>query len=104
VEEKRTKRRFTSEFKEEAVELAKKIGNGKAAGELGVSESCIRNWRKKFDPSISNQSYEIPKKSYDELAKENRRLQRENGYLKEINKILKKSTAIFSSDHMGSLK
>jgi len=42
--------------------------------------------------------------SYDQLEREVGRLQKENGYLKEINKVLKKSTAIFSSDHLGGLK
>lgn len=107
-QEKGTHRKFSLEFKKEAVELAKKQGNSKAAKELGVSESCIRYWRKKDDtpPSggdLDNSGFK-KNKSYNELEKENRRLEKENGYLREINKILKKSTAIFSADHMGGLK
>ena len=99
---RRPKRKFTEEFKLEAVELAKKIGNVQAGKELDLNESLIRTWKKKFE----NSSIDIKtdKKSYADLERENRRLSKENGYLKEINKVLKKSTAIFSSDQMGGLK
>lgn len=104
MEEKkrRTRRSFSEEFKGEAVELAEKIGLLKAAKELDINESVIRSWRRKLKEPVSRPTSE--KKSYAELEKENRRLAKENGYLKEINKVLKKSTAIFSSDHLGGLK
>jgi transposase len=100
---KKTKRSFSEEFKQEAVELAKKIGNSKAAKELDINESSIRLWKKKQESpeSLINRS---KKKSYDELEKELKRVQKELGYMKEINKVLKKSTAIFSADQMGSIK
>lgn len=103
---KKVKRVFSQEFKEEAVELAKKNGVRKTAEELGVHESCIQRWKRdqehpKKSSSISQQKN---KKSYEELEKENNKLKKENGYLKEINKVLKKSTAIFSQDHMGGSK
>jgi transposase len=100
----KTKRSFSQEFKDEAVDLAKREGNSKAARDLGVNEACIRNWRNKQESPKVIPSQTGTKKSYDELEKENRKLEKENGYLREINKVLKKSTAIFSADHMGFLK
>jgi transposase len=104
VEIKPKRRHHSKEFKLEALELAKAIGITSAARELGIHVTSIRTWKSKFEGPQKNIKSSDVKKSYSELEKENRRLQRENGYLKEINKVLKKSTAIFSSDHMGSLK
>jgi len=104
VEEKvkRIQRQFSLEFKKEAVELAKKVGNSKAASDLGINESQIRQWKSKFNPTFPKLSLEG--KSYSDLEKEVRRLSKENGYLKEINQVLKKSTAIFSVDQLGYFK
>ena len=89
---KRAKRQFSLEFKKEAIELAKKVGNSQAARDLGLSESHIRAWKSVFNPTSPSSET----KSYSDLEKENKRLNKENYYLKEINKVLKKSTAIFS--------
>jgi transposase len=97
---KRAKRQFSLEFKKEAIELAKKVGNTKAAKELGLSESLIRSWKSVFTPSTTT----TETKTYSDLEKENKRLNKELYYLKEINKVLKKSTAIFSVDQLGDLK
>ena len=99
---KRIKRQFSLEFKKEAVELAKKVGNSQAASDLGINESQIRQWKTKFHPTYPKLSLEG--KSYSDLEKEVRRLSKENGYLKEINQVLKKSTAIFSVDQLGDFK
>lgn len=98
--QRRPRRRFTEEFKREAVELSRKIGITKAAEELDVDSATLRNWRLKEESRGSTSE----KKSYSELERENRKLTKEIGYLKEINKVLKKSTAIFSNDQMGGLK
>lgn len=99
-QEKRIKRKFTEEFKLEAIALGKKVGNTQAARDLGIHESQIRQWKKRLEniPESSN------KKSYAELEKEIRKLSKEIGYLKEINEVLKKSTAIFSKDHLRGSK
>lgn len=99
--QRRAKRKFSDEFRREAVALGNKLGPSAAARELGLNESLIRSWKRKYDGDTHSQG---GKKSYSELEKENRRLSKENGYLKEINKVLKKSTAIFSSDHLGGTK
>ncbi len=89
---------FSEEFKEEAVELANRVGNSQASRDLGTTETSIRNWRKKLNPTPESLLKEENKKSYRELEKENKRLKKELGWMQEINTVLKKSTAIFSSD------
>lgn len=102
--EKRTKKHYSEEFKQEAVELAGRIGITKASRELGAHETSIRKWKvQSTNPELSSETLG-GKKSYKDLEKENLRLQKENGYLKIINKVLKKSTAIFSADHMENSK
>ena len=88
-------KRYSEEFKVEAIELAKKIGVSKAEKELGVSNCTIRKWVN----ALENGSQTSKPRSVSELESEIRRLRKENGYLKKINEVLKKSTAIFSNDH-----
>ncbi len=95
---KRVKRKFTKEFKVQAVNLGKKIGSSKAGKELDNSESLIRAWNRKYDPDLELDS---GNKTYSEPEKENRKLIKENSYLLEINSVLKKSTAIFSQELMA---
>ena len=98
---KRAKRKFTEEFKQEAIALGQKLGNSRAAKDLGINESQIRQWKKKLQgPSEGSSS----KKSYAEHEQEIKKLSKEKGYLKEINDVLKKSTAIFSKDHLKGSK
>jgi len=101
TEPKRRKSRvFSSEFKKEAIILADRTGNSRAAKDLGINESSIRTWRKKLNPTSLDLIKGKNKKSYADLEKENRRLKKELGWMEEINKVLKKSTAIFSSDQI----
>jgi transposase len=104
VEEKQIKTKHSEEFKLEAIELANRIGTPKAANELGVHETSIRTWKRKYQTPSDFIKNSNAKKTYEEIEKENKKLQKENSYLKEINKVLKKSTAIFSAEHMGNLK
>ena len=102
MEEKtrKTNRKYSEEFKNEAVELASRVGYSKAGRELGINEAQIRAWKSQ----LKQKSLDPNKKSYDELEKEFRKITKENYYLKEINKVLKKSTAILSQDLMGDFK
>ena len=99
---KSQKRSFNKEFKLEAIELAKKIGNSQAARELDLHESSIRTWKRKFEGPFPKNIKE--KVTYSDLEKEVKKLKKELNYLNEINKILKKSHGILSQDHMGGMK
>lgn len=100
--QKQQKKHYPPEFKAEAVALCKKVGLTKASQDLQVSLSSLDRWRRDIDGVDTHSDPSKP--SYEALENENRRLKKELQYIEEINKVLKKSTAIFSSSHLGGLK
>ena len=100
-DKKRTRPTYSTEFKAEALAKCSEIGINRTSKELGVAVATLRNWTLKAGAENSKNS---GKPSYQELEKEIRKLKKELGYVSEINKVLKKSTAIFSSSEMGSLR
>lgn len=90
---KKTPRKYTAEFKRQAVNLANDLGVKKASRQLGISETNIHNWRTK--QRVSEQpAIEVS------MAEENRRLREENADLRKVNHILKAAAAFFSQDHL----
>jgi transposase len=94
--EKKGKRRFTKEFKEDAVRLVVEGGRNasEVAQDLGIEANMLHRWKREMRaggseafPGTGNLS------SQDE---ELRRLKRENADIKEERDILKKAMAIFS--------
>jgi len=96
------RRKYTEEFRQEAVKLAETKGFAEAARQLGIHEGNIRKWAKKQNTKVSSTGDSV--KTNSELEAEVRRLKKENEYLKSINDVLKKSTAIFSKDHIRGSK
>ena len=41
---KQRRRKYTAEFKQEAVRLAKELGAGRAAADLGINATMLRDW------------------------------------------------------------
>ena len=99
-----TNKRYSEEFKREAVARCKAVGPTKTCEELGIANSLLFTWRKKYDDDSLLSDKSVKKPSYDELEKELKRVKKELGYMEEISKVLKKSTAIFSSDHIKGSK
>ncbi len=95
-------KKYSNEFKQEAVARSKIVGILNTCEELGVSKATLSRWRKEFSVGKLTKSKDKP--SYDELEKEVRKLKKELGYIEEINRVLKKSTAIFSSNQLGGSK
>jgi transposase len=85
------RRKFSEEFKLEAVRLA--YGTDRSIAEVGreldVRGEQIRRWRKKFEREVSFGPEGDP-------AEEVKRLRRELGRVKQEREILKKALAIFS--------
>jgi transposase len=100
---KRNNKRYSEEFKLEAVKLSEKVGVPKAAKDLGVDSKSIYNWIQQFSPSSKSKASSAAK-SNAELEAENKRLKKENDYLTKINDVLKKSVSIFSNDSKGGFK
>jgi transposase len=92
----KTKRQYTLEFKQQAVDLANRIGFPRAAEQLGINDNNVHRWAKELKVSEIRES----KRTKSGLEDENRRLQRENEELKKVNHILKRAAAFFSQDHL----
>ena len=92
--EKRTRRRFTSEFKAEAVKrlLEGGKGLGEVATELGLSPGQLSGWRNEHLAAGSAEALAVRKAEQAELQ----RLKRENKRLEEEVEILKKAAAFFA--------
>ena len=90
------KRRYTEEFKREAVKLVTEQGYSlaEAARSLGIHTNLIRQWRSKF--AQENSGTEIMSESEQEELK---RLREEVRRLRMERDILKKATAFFASEN-----
>ena len=81
------------EFRQRAVELAR-TGDApiaKIAKDLGISESCLRNWMRADAPGDNGSSSE--KKELAELRRRNRLLEQEN-------EILRRAAAYFARENV----
>src|SRR3954454_22061863 len=92
--EKRTRRRFTAEFKAEAVKrlLDGGKGLGEVATELGLSPGQLSGWRNEHLAAGSAEALAARKAEQAELQ----RLKRENKRLEEEGEILRKAAAFFA--------
>jgi len=88
--EKKTRKQYSAEFKEQALKRADKDGVATAARDLGLAESQIYTWRQKR--RLEGLTTEEQKLQQAELA----RLKREVARLEEENTFLKKATAYFA--------
>lgn len=92
--EKRTRRRFTTEFKAQAVKRLVEGGRGlsEVATELGLSPGQLSSWRTEHLAAGSAEAIATRKAEQAELQ----RLKRENRRLEEEVEILRKAAAFFA--------
>ena len=92
--ERRTRRRFTAEFKAEAVKRLLEGGRGlsEIATELGLSPGQLSAWRNEHLAAGSAEALALRKVEQAEVQ----RLRRENKRLEEEVEILKKAAAFFA--------
>lgn len=90
------RRRYTAEFKAEAVGLVAASGRPLAqiARELGINEQCLRNWKRQ---AIRLRRTDGVDPNHFAQQEENRRLRRELARVTEERDILKKATAFFAN-------
>ncbi len=90
----RKRRRFTPEFKQEAVALVTEQGYSiaRAAQAVGTNENNLRRWKKVLEQEASGQRLTVEERA--ELA----RLRRENKALRMEKEILKKASAFFAKE------
>ena len=92
------KRKFTEEFKRQALELADQLGSvAAAAKQLGISDGNLYHWRSR---PIQKSTSPKTTSSSESTAEENHRLRKENAELKKVNFILKQAAAFFSQDQL----
>ena len=93
-----TKRRYTAEFKAQAIELVS-IGKpvSEVARDLGISEGVLYEWVRKSSQAAQLGSEGRGAGGEEPAADELRRLRRENANLKLENDILKKAAIILGT-------
>ena len=96
---KKTRRKFTREFKIEAVRLVTEEGRGIAetGRELGVNPTVLSRWK---DAIAKNGGQAFPGKGrLAPMAEEIRRLERELKRVSQERDFLKKATAFFAREN-----
>src|SRR3954453_8879984 len=93
-----TKRRYTAEFRAQAVELVC-IGKpvGEVARDLGISQGVLYEWVRKSSQAVQLGSGGLRAVGEEPAADELHRLRRENATLKLENDILKKAAVILGT-------
>lgn len=90
------RRRYTDDFKTQAVTLANSIGRAQAARQLDISVKTLGNW---LDASRAGRPVSSPSRTpVGDLESELERLRAENATLKMEREILKKATAFFAKE------
>ena len=94
------KRKYTKEFKIEALNLSKELGSySEAARQLGLRDSILHAWKAKYGISISDKSGK-PVAQAAKDSDEVRELKKKIQDLEKTNYILKRAAAFFSQDHL----
>ena len=105
-------RRYSKEYKIEAIKLSNKIGTKKAAEELGIPDGTLSGWRKKAKQgkiylgagnSTPESAMNMAEK-LEMLRKKNKELEKMNKRLQEENEILAEATAFFAASRRKSGK
>ena len=86
------RKKYSPQFKEQALLRAKKDGMKKVAKDLAIAEAMLYSWRKKAE------STGIPFEDQKIQAAETARLKREVARLAEENAFLKKAAAYFAQE------
>ena len=92
-------RRYTDEFKIEAVRLAASVGGNPTAKRLGIPQSTVTNWVRRSKAGTLGEPDAAPvKRPVSELEAENARLRRELANAKLDLEVVKKAAAYFARE------
>jgi transposase len=100
VKEEKIHKRYSEEFKRQAVELLVHSGKTQAqiARDLGVSDYSLTLWRRKLLGKTEKVAGEAAAMNPQEMFEKIRQLQKENDYLKRQREILKKAMSILGEE------
>lgn len=89
---------FPPEFRQRAVQLAREGSTpvSKIAKDLGISDSCLRNWMAQADADESSGGQRLASEEKKELAE----LRRRNRVLEQENEILRRAAAYFARENV----
>ncbi len=91
----KSKRTYTSEFKQDAIRLALRSPSVKgAADRLGIPEGTLNTWLR----TIESKSKNANDGDAIELIEELKKLKKENARLREEREILKKAATFFAKE------
>lgn len=98
-------KRYTKEYKSEAINQSEEIGSMERSKKLGVSDWTVRRWKKEARTNKKADNAETSKK----LAAENRELQdrikeleKENARIKKENEFLENAASFFAASRQKS--
>ena len=92
-------RKYTEEFKVEAIRLAESVGVAAAAKRLGVADGNLRNWFNRGRGKVESADFAKPvKRSLADVEAENSRLRRELESARLDLEIVKKAAAYFAKE------
>jgi transposase len=94
MKQKQPRRKFSKEFKGEAVALTAKRSVAEVAASLGLSESMLSRWKRA--QATEREDAFRGNGNRTQLEEELRRLKQENAELREEAQILKKAAAYFA--------
>jgi transposase len=86
------------EFRQRAVQLAREgtFPVAKIAKDLGISDSCLRNWMAQADADENGGGQRLTSEEKKELAE----LRRRNRVLEQENEILRRAAAYFARENV----
>ena len=90
TEQKKSRTRYSQQYKDEALVLAERVGMSKAATQLGLKEAQLYAWRTKAKQAMDTGERE------QQLADENVRLKRQLAEQAEELALVKKAAAYFA--------
>ena len=90
--QRKLRQKYSSQFKDQALERAERDGVPRAAQDLGISQAMLYSWKAKS--KLGGDSMENQKLQQAEMAK----LRRENSRLMEENAFLKKVATYFTKE------
>jgi transposase len=93
-----SKKRYSEEFKRDAIRLQETSGKsvGAIERELGLSHNLLRQWKKRYQ--LNSETQELERSEVEQLKAELRQAKRELEITRQERDILKKTVHIFSKD------
>jgi transposase len=83
--QKMARKKYSPQFKDQALERAARDGVPQVAKDLGIAEAMIYNWRaKRSQGGDSMENQKLQQAEMARLKRENARLQEENSFLKKV--------------------